>query len=71
MARVTVKFGPANTIERDYNDTTELMQDDILFQFLGASRENSETFVSGAAYSGSLFENDVVVLVPKSTKKNH
>lgn len=70
MARVTVVFGPGNSVERNYGSTSELLNDAGLAQFLGYNASNVETTQHGTAYNGPLYDGDTITIQTKANKKN-
>lgn len=63
----TIQYGPGNSVTRPINHTREIPAD--VYAVLGASPENSQTFVNGAAYEGPLSATDVVELRQKANSK--
>lgn len=69
MANVTITFGAGNDAERNARHTDDLRRDGTLYQYLGASRENTEFLRDGAPYSGPLNDGDRLTLVTRANSK--
>ena len=67
MARI--KYGPGNVIVRDDITHTDQIGQDV-YQFFGASRENTELSVGGVTgYRGPLQTTDIVEIRQKANAK--
>jgi len=72
MAAITVGFGPANSVTREYDTVEDLLADSAMFQFLGASQQNVDVrLANGTNVTSGPFEHDQSVqLVTKANSKS-
>ncbi len=68
MASVEIKFGQ-DKIFKNYNSTSEILEDKNLMTYLGANANTLSISVNNVQYNGDLRDDDIVTLTTVQNTK--